>query len=59
MSPHATTGLPPSDLAWTRRHPSRGKPFMDITRLIDAFGYVIYVALAGLSAWGVSSAILL
>ena len=32
---------------------------MDITRLIDAFGYVIYVALAGLSAWGVSNAILL
>jgi hypothetical protein len=32
---------------------------MDITRIIDAFGYVIYVALAGLSDWGVSNVILL
>jgi biopolymer transport protein ExbB len=32
---------------------------MDITKIIDAFGYVIYVALAGLAVWGVYNAILL
>ena len=31
MSPHATIGLPPSDLAWPRRHPSRGKPFIKVS----------------------------
>jgi biopolymer transport protein ExbB len=32
---------------------------MDITRIIDAFGYVIYAALAVLAIWGVYNAILL
>jgi biopolymer transport protein ExbB len=32
---------------------------MEITRIIDAFGYVIYVALALLAIWGVYNAILL
>jgi biopolymer transport protein ExbB len=32
---------------------------MDITKIIDAFGYVIYVALAVLAIWGVYNAILL
>jgi biopolymer transport protein ExbB len=32
---------------------------MDITRIIDAFGYVIYAALALLAIWGVYNAILL
>jgi biopolymer transport protein ExbB len=32
---------------------------MDITRIIEAFGYVIYLALAVLAIWGVYNAILL
>ena len=32
---------------------------MDITKIIDAFGYVVYVALAALAVWGVYNAILL
>ncbi len=32
---------------------------MDVTRIIDAFGYVIYAALALLAVWGVYNAILL
>ena len=32
---------------------------MDITKIIDAFGYVIYAALALLAIWGVYNAILL
>src|SRR3954467_7237923 len=32
---------------------------MDITRIIDVFGYIIYVALALLAIWGVYNAILL
>jgi biopolymer transport protein ExbB len=32
---------------------------MDITKIIDVFGYVIYVALAMLAVWGVYNAILL
>ena len=32
---------------------------MDITRIIDAFGYVVYAALALLAVWGVYNAILL
>src|SRR3954447_22922599 len=32
---------------------------LDITKIIDAFGYVIYVALAILAVWGVYNAILL
>jgi biopolymer transport protein ExbB len=32
---------------------------MDITKIIDAFGYVIYAALALLAVWGVYNAILL
>jgi biopolymer transport protein ExbB len=32
---------------------------MAITRIIDAFGYVIYAALALLAVWGVYNAILL
>src|SRR5262249_46981370 len=32
---------------------------MDITKIIDAFGYVVYVALALLAIWGVFNAILL
>jgi biopolymer transport protein ExbB len=33
--------------------------FMDITRIINAFGYVIYAALALLAIWGVYNAIML
>ena len=32
---------------------------MEITRIIDAFGYVIYAALGLLAVWGVYNAILL
>ena len=32
---------------------------MDITKIIDAFGYLIYAALALLAIWGVYNAILL
>ena len=32
---------------------------MEITKIIDAFGYVIYAALALLAVWGVYNAILL
>jgi biopolymer transport protein ExbB len=32
---------------------------IDITRIIDAFGYVIYVALALLAVWGVYNAVIL
>ena len=32
---------------------------MKVTEIIDAFGYVIYVALALLAVWGVYNAILL
>src|SRR4051812_48168761 len=32
---------------------------MDITKIIDTFGYVIYAALAVLAVWGVYNAILL
>ena len=32
---------------------------MEITKIIDAFGYVIYGALALLAVWGVYNAILL
>lgn len=32
---------------------------LDVTKIIDAFGYVIYVALAILAVWGVYNAILL
>src|SRR5262245_37438286 len=34
-------------------------PSMEITRIIDAFGYGIYAALALLAVWGVYNAILL
>ena len=32
---------------------------MNVTKIIDAFGYVIYVALALLAVWGVYNGILL
>src|SRR4051794_24692772 len=58
---------------WTRRtRPRRGpsrpclRPvspsrdsFMEITKIIDVFGYVIYGTLALLAVWGVYNAILL
>ena len=32
---------------------------MNVTKIIDAFGYVIYVALAVLAVWGVYNGIML
>src|SRR5689334_1247729 len=54
----AARRLAPDHERRTLRSSPRIRP-MDITRIIDAFGYVIYVALALLAIWGVYNAILL
>jgi biopolymer transport protein ExbB len=56
-----TAGRTPSILnfGFSPRPPSLERELMNVTKIIDGFGYVIYAALALLAVWGVYNGIML